>query len=80
LREEAHAVLIEVHGLVGSRSQVIRQYRRLREVLGRELDVSPLPDTDAIYRQALERTMQRSLERAAVMEPNRPPALVAIGS
>jgi DNA-binding SARP family transcriptional activator len=80
LREEAHAVLIEVHGLVGSRSQVIRQYRRLREVLGRELDVSPLPDTDAIYRQALERTMLRALERAAVMEPNRPPALVALGS
>ena len=33
LREEAHAVLIAVHGLIGSRSQVVRQYRRLHDVL-----------------------------------------------
>src|SRR5688572_6702926 len=37
LREEAHEVLIAVHGLTGSRSQVVRQYRRLAEVLAREL-------------------------------------------
>ena len=30
LREEAHGVLIAVHGLTGSRSQVVRQYRRLQ--------------------------------------------------
>ena len=29
LREEAHALLISIHGLIGSRSQVVRQYRRL---------------------------------------------------
>ena len=52
LREEAHAVLIAVHGLIGSRSQVIRQYRRLHDVLARELDETPLPDTEAIYRLA----------------------------
>ena len=33
LREEAHAVLIAAYGQGGSRSQVIRQYRRLCEVL-----------------------------------------------
>ena len=31
LREEAHEVLIAVHGRTGSRSQVVRQYRRLSE-------------------------------------------------
>jgi len=43
LREEAHEVLIAVHGVTGTRSQVVRQYRRLCEVLDRELDEVPLP-------------------------------------
>ena len=79
LREEAHAVLIAVHGLIGSRSQVVRQYRRLREVLWRELGEAPLPDTDAIYRQAIARTMRRAMDRAEVLEAERPPILVAVG-
>ena len=55
LREEAHAVLIAVHGLIGSRSQVIRQYRRLSVVLAARArraaaprhrgDLSPRPGT-----------------------------------
>ena len=65
LREEAHAVLIAVHGQIGSRSQVVRQHRRLQDVLRRELGEAPLPDTEAIYRQALDNTMRRALERAA---------------
>lgn len=68
LREEAHEVLIAVHGVAGTRSQVVRQYRRLREVLARELAERPLPETDATYRLALARTYQRSLERASAME------------
>ena len=79
LREEAHAVLIAVHGMIGSRSQVVRQYRRLRDVLGRELDEAPLPDTEAIYREALDQAMRRAVERAAMMEADQPRRLVAIG-
>lgn len=78
LREEAHAVVIGVHGLLGTRSQVVRQYRRLVEVLERELGESPLPETEAIYRQALARTIERSRDRAADLEPAAPPTLVAI--
>jgi DNA-binding SARP family transcriptional activator len=78
LREEAHEVLIGVHGLTGTRSQVVRQYRRLREVLARELGERPLPETDATYRLALTRTVERSLERATARE-ERPAALVAVG-
>ena len=73
LREEAHAVLIAVHGQIGSRSQVVRQHRRLQDVLRRELGEAPLPDTEAIYRQALDSTMRRALERAARLEPERSP-------
>ena len=69
LREEAHEVLIAVHGMIGTRSQVVRQYRRLCDVLDRELDEVPLPETDATYRTALARTIARSRERAAAIEP-----------
>lgn len=69
LREEAHEVLIAVHGLTGTRSQVVRQYRRLCEVLDRELAEVPLPETDATYRTALAKTIARSRERAASIEP-----------
>ncbi len=79
LREEAHAVLIAVHGRIGSRSQVVRQHRRLQDVLQRELGETPLPDTEAIYRRALDSTMRRALERASEIEPERLPVLVAVG-
>jgi DNA-binding SARP family transcriptional activator len=63
LREEAHVVLIRVYGARGSRSQVHRQYRRLRDVLARELEVEPLPETQAAYGAALAQTFERSGRR-----------------
>jgi len=47
--------------------------------LQRELGETPLPDTEAIYRQALDSTMRRALERASEIEPERLPVLVAVG-
>jgi DNA-binding SARP family transcriptional activator len=79
LREEAHAVLIAVHGLTGTRAQVVRQYRRISEILARELDEIPLPETDATYRQALARAVERSHERAATIDPPAPAPLVVVG-
>lgn len=64
LREDAHAVLITVHGLTGGRAQVVRQYRRLREVLARELEVDPMPETELAYRAALSRAVELSRVRA----------------
>jgi DNA-binding SARP family transcriptional activator len=74
LREEAHAVLIQVQGLVGTRSQVVRQYRRLCAVLDHELQVEPLPETDVAYRQALDSTVERSRRLVA----RRPALLPAV--
>jgi DNA-binding SARP family transcriptional activator len=65
LREEAHIVLIAAYGQAGSRSQVVRQYRRVCEVLRTELAVGPLPETEATYRAALAATVRRSKDRAA---------------
>ena len=79
LREEAHEVLIAVHGLIGSRSQVVRQYRRLADVLARELAERPLPETDASYRLALARTVERSHLRASAMERPARTSLAAVG-
>jgi len=78
LREEGHTVLIAIHGLTGSRAQVVRQYRRVRDILARELDEVPLPETDATYRLALLRTVERSRDRAAIMESGELPRLVAV--
>jgi DNA-binding SARP family transcriptional activator len=79
LREEAHEVLIAVHGQTGTRSQVVRQYRRLCEVLARELSEAPLPETDATYRAALASTVARSRERAAELEPPTSTNLAVVG-
>ena len=73
LREEAHAILIEVYGRAGSRSQVVRQYRRVCTILRTELAVTPLPETDAAYRAALAVAAARSRERAAGMRYERGP-------
>ena len=68
LREEAHAVLIEAYGQSGTRSQVVRQYRRVCAILDAELAVRPLPETDATYRMALAAAAARSRDRAASLE------------
>ena len=53
LREEAHATLLRVYGRIGSRAQVLRQYRRLSRLLRTELGVEPLPETEAAFRSAM---------------------------
>ena len=77
LREEAHEVIIRVYGAIGSRSQVHRQYRRLREVLEREIGVEPLPETAAAYRAAIAETVERSRRRVASTAFVPPPVLAA---
>jgi DNA-binding SARP family transcriptional activator len=72
LREEAHGVLIAAYGMTGSRSQVVRQYRRLYSILRTELAVLPLPETEATYRAALARVIERSADRAASRAFERP--------
>lgn len=79
LREEAHTILISVYGRTGTRPQVVRQYRRVREILARELGELPLPETDATYRLALARTVERSRAQAAILEPPNAAGLQVVG-
>ena len=71
LREEGHAILIAAYGRTGTRSQVVRQYRRVCSILWSELAVAPLPETDAAYRTALTIAAARSGARVGdrVHEP-----------
>ena len=81
LREEAHMVLIGVYGQAGSRSRVVRQYRRVCAILHAELEVEPLPETDAAYELALAVSASRSRERAADRrDGHRPFAPVLVSS
>jgi predicted ATPase/DNA-binding SARP family transcriptional activator len=53
LAEEIHRRLIELYALSGDRSAALRQFERCSSILDRELGVSPLPETRAVYERAL---------------------------
>jgi DNA-binding SARP family transcriptional activator len=65
LREEAHQALIQVYGASGSRSQVLRQFRRLETLLAGEIGEPPLPETVATYHAAMAAAVVRSRRRVA---------------
>lgn len=48
LCEEAHRTIIEVHLARADRAQAVQQYRRLRDLLSRELGVEPATETKAL--------------------------------
>jgi len=80
LREEAHQTLIRVYGASGSRSQVLRQYRRLETLLAGEIGEAPLPETIETYRAAMAAAVVRSRSRVAAAGFRREPALVFAAS
>jgi DNA-binding SARP family transcriptional activator/chloramphenicol 3-O-phosphotransferase len=51
LREDAHLALMEALMACGQRGAMLRQYDTLCEVLRRELDAEPLPETQERYAQ-----------------------------
>ncbi len=64
-REDAHRGLMRVFALQGSRDRALRQYRLCIEVLARELDVEPLPETTQLYQDILNRKIQPRREVSA---------------
>ena len=53
LAEDVHRRLIQFYAAVGDRRAALRQFERCAVVLERELGVSPLPETRAIYQAVL---------------------------
>ena len=51
LSEEAHARLMRLYWMAGDRTEALRQYERLRNLLAEELSVKPSVSTQALYGQ-----------------------------
>ncbi len=54
LAEEVHRKLIGLFALLGDRNAALQQYERCLAALERELGISPLPETRAVYQLVLE--------------------------
>ncbi len=63
LNEAAHRRIMELQARRNSYAEALRQYRVCRDVLRRELDVSPEAATEQLYRELMRK------RRAAVAEP-----------
>lgn len=63
LNEAAHRRIMELQAKRNSYAEALRQYRVCRDVLRRELDVSPEAATEQLYRDLMRK------RRAAVVEP-----------
>jgi len=57
LAEDMHRRLIELYALDGNRSAALQQYERCVTALERELGVDPAPETQAVYRAILQRSV-----------------------
>jgi len=73
LAEKVHRHLIELYAASGDRSAALRQYERCVTVLERELGVSPLPETHAVYQAVLQ-------GKPVAQKPAPPPAWTTLPS
>ena len=74
LAEEMHRWLIALYAMIGDRTAALRQFERCVVVLERELGVSPLPETRAVY-EAVRRG-ETPLHRVAIGRGSANPLIV----
>jgi len=55
LNEEAHAWLVRLYALAGRRTDALRQYEHLRELLALELGAQPTPETQRLFEEVRAR-------------------------
>jgi predicted ATPase/DNA-binding SARP family transcriptional activator len=67
--EEAHTGLMRLYALTNSPQRAVRQYRHLQEVLARELEVEPDPDSQRLYGAILARRFPGGGPAAAPAAP-----------
>jgi DNA-binding SARP family transcriptional activator len=53
LREDVHRCVTRLYAGAGQRQLAIRQYDYCRDLLASELDISPMPETEALHQQIL---------------------------
>lgn len=67
LREPIHRAVMRSHAALGDRPSALRHYRHLVEILERELEVEPMPETESLHR-ALRRDGAAGLRRGDEVE------------
>jgi DNA-binding SARP family transcriptional activator/uncharacterized protein HemY len=75
LQEPMHRALMEAHARLGERPEAVHQYDVLRATLARELDVEPLPETEALRARIVSGQLQPVAARAAARLPKRQPIM-----
>jgi TolB-like protein/Flp pilus assembly protein TadD len=77
LREPVYRALMRLHACKGERTEALKQYATLREVLKQELGVAPDAKTEELYRDILtDRLSPSSVTPAVEYSPDRPPIAV----
>lgn len=71
LDEPTHRQLMQLYAWKGMRTQALQQYRECVAILDRELGVSPLPETTALYRSISEGALEPT-EATALVPPKLP--------
>ena len=69
LREDVHRALIRSYAIQGRRAQALAQYQTCRDLLARDLDVAPEPETEAVV----------AAVRAGTIGPNGEAAMASLG-
>jgi DNA-binding SARP family transcriptional activator len=69
LREDVHRYVMRLYASVGQRQLAIRQYDYCRDLLASELDISPMPETEALHQQILGAYGGASGGPAAALDP-----------
>lgn len=72
LREAVHRELIRLYEQNGERAQAVRQYEQCCQILNEELDIPPMPETQALYKQLVSvdgQTAVALLARAGKGQP-----------
>ncbi len=82
LAEEAWRQLMRLHMEMGDRAAALAAYQRCAEVLARELDVEPMPETQLLYHQITHLATAKPTETGAdarkiLLALQHPPHLIA---
>ncbi|MEW8470961.1 MAG: BTAD domain-containing putative transcriptional regulator [Candidatus Thiodiazotropha sp.] len=66
LQEQVHRTLMQLYARLNRPADALRQYRRCRRLLMRELGVSPEPETEQLHREITRQRSGEDKDRSAV--------------
>jgi tetratricopeptide (TPR) repeat protein len=81
LAEEIHRKLMALLAIIGDRNAALQQYERCLAALERELGISPLPETRAVYQLVLEGhtpMLAKPAQEVALDQPEQPGLVVPL--